>query len=578
MGVEDCPVVASHVVLDERPEIVTAQSAAAQQWGSRAGTSVGQGADAQLCVEAFEEHHGAIQAELQTKGVQRMSCEASQDAGCVLDTAGPALEHPTRSISPSASGTSLHTDVLSPVEASSESRVLAASRMGFRHGQKVFEDRLESTLFDGMAQHDASFWADCKTLRALSSSTSGVSSLTLSPSLDSTISGWRGRALLSDPGCDAKEGACHDTKEVDEERGDSTGHLLVQIAGISAQDLAQVFARKDPMILIDVRTRLLYHMEHIVGAQNINMLQEQVDASQVSAKGSEADNETLVRALIHFLKDTSAHRLNSQSSYEVVLYDHGGPDLSASFSRAAQLVWLLSERFEDGMSVSRISMLEGGFARFVQGFPDLCRKDATSSCATSNHGESLEKLLRSNLGKRLYAKLEGQNFFNVMGGTVSKASQILPYLYLGCQRDASDYEQLKALGITHVLVVGSELDTYFGKDKFVYKHLLARDALDEPIENLFSEACEFLEGIRKDEQSKVLVHCYAGVSRSATIAIAYLISLNYTLHAALELARERRSIICPNARFMRALCDWEVKVLGLSTKEELACDVLSWME
>ena len=53
---------------------------------------------------------------------------------------------------------------------------------------------------------------------------------------------------------------------------------------------------------------------------------------------------------------------------------------------------------------------------------------------------------------------------------------------------------------------------------------------------------------------KVLVHCYAGVSRSATIVIAYLI-LEHNLGCleATALVKRQRPEVFPNAGFQRQL-------------------------
>ena len=53
---------------------------------------------------------------------------------------------------------------------------------------------------------------------------------------------------------------------------------------------------------------------------------------------------------------------------------------------------------------------------------------------------------------------------------------------------------------------------------------------------------------------KVFIHCKAGVSRSATITIAYLMKkYKLTYEEALMYVRSKRSIICPNAGFVKQL-------------------------
>ena len=62
----------------------------------------------------------------------------------------------------------------------------------------------------------------------------------------------------------------------------------------------------------------------------------------------------------------------------------------------------------------------------------------------------------------------------------------------------------------------------------------------------------------KNSKGRVLVHCQAGISRSATICLAYLISRHrLRLDEAYEYVKKRRSVISPNFNFMGQLLNWE---------------------
>ena len=66
-------------------------------------------------------------------------------------------------------------------------------------------------------------------------------------------------------------------------------------------------------------------------------------------------------------------------------------------------------------------------------------------------------------------------------------------------------------------------------------------------------------------QSKILVHCIAGVSRSATVILYYLMtrtSMDLNLAQALRMVRQVRPIVSPNHGFMRLLCRVESEIIG----------------
>ena len=66
----------------------------------------------------------------------------------------------------------------------------------------------------------------------------------------------------------------------------------------------------------------------------------------------------------------------------------------------------------------------------------------------------------------------------------------------------------------------------------------------------------------------MLVHCHAGVSRSATVCMAYVMkSLNYDLRSAYDFVKRKRSCVSPNLHFMGQLLEFE-KRLGVCARED----------
>lgn len=71
---------------------------------------------------------------------------------------------------------------------------------------------------------------------------------------------------------------------------------------------------------------------------------------------------------------------------------------------------------------------------------------------------------------------------------------------------------------------------------------------------------ERARSVHIEEGNAVLVHCQAGISRSATVCIAYLIRYHHlSLVAAHGVVKAAREIICPNAGFLNQLQQWEQK-------------------
>jgi len=137
------------------------------------------------------------------------------------------------------------------------------------------------------------------------------------------------------------------------------------------------------------------------------------------------------------------------------------------------------------------------------------------------------------------------------------ASEILPCLFIGNQRDASNKERLVELGITHIINVTAQLPLNFEGEGFSYKRLPATDSGSQNLKQYFAEAIEFIDSAR-DSNGRVLVHCQAGVSRSPTIVLAYLMARSQSsLIEAFNLVKELRPIIAPNLNFMGQLLEFE---------------------
>jgi len=78
----------------------------------------------------------------------------------------------------------------------------------------------------------------------------------------------------------------------------------------------------------------------------------------------------------------------------------------------------------------------------------------------------------------------------------------------------------------------------------------------------FDRCADKIKQVR-DKGGKTLVHCVAGVSRSASICLAFLMKYcKMTLKESYNHVKSRRPIIRPNAGFFRQLIEYEKKLFG----------------
>ena len=79
------------------------------------------------------------------------------------------------------------------------------------------------------------------------------------------------------------------------------------------------------------------------------------------------------------------------------------------------------------------------------------------------------------------------------------------------------------------------------------------------------------EEARKSD-TRVLIHCHAGISRSPTIAIAYIMkTINMSTLDAYAFVQRSRRIISPNLNFMGQLVEYESKLKGYASNSESSC-------
>ncbi|CAH0729896.1 unnamed protein product, partial [Brenthis ino] len=139
-----------------------------------------------------------------------------------------------------------------------------------------------------------------------------------------------------------------------------------------------------------------------------------------------------------------------------------------------------------------------------------------------------------------------------MGNGMNK---VLPGLYVGNYRDSKDPVQLDKYKITHILSI-HDAARRLHADKH-YLCIMASDSPDQNLTQYFSLCNDFIHAARLRD-GNVLIHCLAGMSRSVTVAVAYIMSVTpLTWREALKVVRAGRAVANPNLGFQRQLQDFE---------------------
>jgi atypical dual specificity phosphatase len=165
-------------------------------------------------------------------------------------------------------------------------------------------------------------------------------------------------------------------------------------------------------------------------------------------------------------------------------------------------------------------------------------------------------------------------------------SRITPQLYLSDYWTARDDQQLKGLGITHVISLldfNPEIPDCISSEKKLHININ-----DEPraniLQHLPTTTSFIIAAIQENKANKVLVctpstlnhhvrliigqvHCMIGMSRSPTVVCAYLVATtNRTASESIKHVRSIRAIVYPNVGFQQQLEEYSSQFVKTKAK------------
>lgn len=136
-------------------------------------------------------------------------------------------------------------------------------------------------------------------------------------------------------------------------------------------------------------------------------------------------------------------------------------------------------------------------------------------------------------------------------------SRITNRIFLGSARDAADIEFLERNKIGLVINFATEVpnpDWMKYVKNIDYVHFKLHDNSSQVIIPTILQVYDFLPTYLENTKKNVLFNCYAGISRSATALIGFImLYLDLDLKTAYHIVKSKRNIIRPNSGFMEQL-------------------------
>ncbi|XP_033740760.1 dual specificity protein phosphatase 14-like [Pecten maximus] len=142
----------------------------------------------------------------------------------------------------------------------------------------------------------------------------------------------------------------------------------------------------------------------------------------------------------------------------------------------------------------------------------------------------------------------------------NQIASITDHLYLSSAA-AVKPDRIRAVGITHIINCTLDIpNLHLPTIECIQIHV--EDAAHARLSIYFDRCADKIHQVH-NRGGRTLVHCVAGVSRSASLCIAYLMKYHrLKLVDAYNHVKARRPVIRPNAGFWTQLIDFEHRLFG----------------
>lgn len=218
--------------------------------------------------------------------------------------------------------------------------------------------------------------------------------------------------------------------------------------------------------------------------------------------------------------------------------------------------------------MAKAAVANPGLTALIEAF-DQASLERRETILTDKHGHKFVERLNEATGQVELVPMEDKagkpigveaDFF-IEGSIDERLYKIQDGLFIGSQDAARNLEGLRLNSITHILNVATGIANAY-EEEFVYKTIRLLDIDTEDISVHVNDIVSFIEGA-VNSGGNVLVHCNAGISRSTSACIVFLIARHkMTYNLALQKIKAARACVRPNPGFERQLRELERRMLG----------------
>ncbi len=141
----------------------------------------------------------------------------------------------------------------------------------------------------------------------------------------------------------------------------------------------------------------------------------------------------------------------------------------------------------------------------------------------------------------------------------SEPTHVVDNIYLGSAYNAASYKTLKNRNIKVIMNATTEISDYY-PDDFTYLRYKLYDNNKHSIKKYLEKSYDDIKYHQEHTPGNILVHCFMGASRSASIVIYYLMRTQkkpdntyFTFDDAIAFLKEKRIVVNPTFRLTKDL-------------------------